>query len=132
MKHTTSNAHEGLMSAGWVPLSGPELIEWIALRRVCGVRVAMSGGQYLDLGCRVPTYLDDPLTDLYRRGLITVVDADVGGSVWPAGVSHGDGFVSPGRSPVEPESAVSPPFPRFRSDVPGGRPDPPRQQTEED
>lgn len=60
------------------PLRG-ELVEWIALRRVCGGGVAMIGGRYFDGGRRVPCYLPDTLDGLARAGLIALADIDAWG-----------------------------------------------------
>ncbi|MGH3911674.1 MAG: hypothetical protein ACRDRM_12695, partial [Pseudonocardiaceae bacterium] len=57
-----------------LPLSGSELIDWIALRRVCGGGVVMLCGRYVDHGRPVPGYLDEPLAGLSRAGLIALAD----------------------------------------------------------
>ncbi|MGH8571613.1 MAG: hypothetical protein ACREX8_03425, partial [Gammaproteobacteria bacterium] len=59
-----------------LPLSGAELVEWIALRRVCGGGVAMVGGSWFDLGRLVPCYLPDTLDGLRRDGLIALTEVD--------------------------------------------------------
>lgn len=56
------------------PLPATELIEWIALRRVRWGGVALYGVRYLDHGRRVPCYLDEPLDELRRRGLVELVE----------------------------------------------------------
>ncbi|MGH3907141.1 MAG: hypothetical protein ACRDTE_23640 [Pseudonocardiaceae bacterium] len=62
-----------------LPLSGSELIDWIALRRVCGGGVVMLCGRYVDHGRPVPGYLDEPLAGLSRAGLIALADIDTWG-----------------------------------------------------
>ncbi len=57
-----------------LPLPAAELAEWMALRRVCGGGVMIAGGRYLDLGRPVPGYLDEPLNDLRRRGLVMLIE----------------------------------------------------------
>ena len=48
------------------PLRATELIEWIALRRVCGGGVARLRARWFDLGRAVPCYLPDTLDDLHH------------------------------------------------------------------
>ena len=57
-----------------LPLPAAELAEWMASRRVCGGGVMIAGGCYFDLGRPVPGYLNEPLDDLRRRGLVTLVE----------------------------------------------------------
>ncbi|MCA1672219.1 MAG: hypothetical protein LC799_08470 [Actinobacteria bacterium] len=57
-----------------LPLPAAELAEWIALRRVRGGGVASLGGWWLDFGRPVPSYLDDPLDDVVRVGLVVLVE----------------------------------------------------------
>lgn len=72
-----------------LPLPGAELVEWLALRRVCGGGVARVGARWCDLGRLVPDYLDDPLDDLHRTGLVVLAEVDEWGlrraAVTPAG-----------------------------------------------
>ncbi|MCA1673284.1 MAG: hypothetical protein LC799_14160, partial [Actinobacteria bacterium] len=56
--------------------AGPELTEWIALRRVRRGGVAKVADCYLDHGRPMPSYLAGPLDDLTRAGLLALSDAD--------------------------------------------------------
>ena len=60
-------------------LTGPELLAWIAFRRVCGGGVAAFGGMYLDGGRPVPCYLPDALDGLARTGMLALAEADAWG-----------------------------------------------------
>ncbi|MGH4023383.1 MAG: hypothetical protein ACRDRV_02230 [Pseudonocardiaceae bacterium] len=59
-----------------LPLPATDLIEWIALRRVCGGGVARLGTHWFDLGRPVPCYLPDALDDLHCRALVALADVD--------------------------------------------------------
>lgn len=58
------------------PLSGADLYDWMALRRVSGGDVARVGGGWLDGGHRVPGYVAHALTELLAGGLVVLVDRD--------------------------------------------------------
>ncbi|MGH3916751.1 MAG: hypothetical protein ACRDTC_25550 [Pseudonocardiaceae bacterium] len=57
----------------------PDLLTWLALRRVCGGGVAKAGDHYLDRGLPIPGYLADPLAELTQNELVALADADPGG-----------------------------------------------------
>ncbi|MGH3929377.1 MAG: hypothetical protein ACRDTF_05305 [Pseudonocardiaceae bacterium] len=57
----------------------PELLAWLALRRVRGGGVAEVGGYYLDHGLPVPAYLADPFAELTEDGLVALAAADPAG-----------------------------------------------------
>lgn len=54
----------------------PDLVEWLALRRVHRGGVARFAGRYLDHGCPMPGYLTDALDGLIRAGLLALGSAD--------------------------------------------------------
>lgn len=58
------------------PLTGADLYDWIALRRVSEGRMARMGDCWLDFGHRVPGYVADALTELLAGGLVTLADQD--------------------------------------------------------
>jgi hypothetical protein len=55
-------------------LTGEELFDWLALRRVHQGSVAMAGSCYLDNGRPVPCYLPVPLSRLIETGLLEAVE----------------------------------------------------------
>ncbi|MGH3913362.1 MAG: hypothetical protein ACRDTC_08130 [Pseudonocardiaceae bacterium] len=57
-------------------LSGVELVERIALRRVGGGGVVMLGAHYLDHGRKVPCYLPEVFGRLADTGLTALLDPD--------------------------------------------------------
>lgn len=57
-----------------VPLSGVDLYDWMALRRVSDGGVARLGEWWLDWGHRVPGYVTDALAELCRRELVVLRD----------------------------------------------------------
>lgn len=57
-----------------LPLPAAELAEWLALRRVRGGGVARCGSWWLDVGRPVPGYLNAPLDDMLRVGLVVLVE----------------------------------------------------------
>lgn len=57
-------------------LSGADLYDWIALRRVNDEGVVRVGEWWLDRGHRVPGYVTDALAELYRRELVVLGDPD--------------------------------------------------------
>lgn len=59
-----------------LPLPATDLIEWLALRRVCGGGVAWLCARWFDLGRAVPCYLPGTLDDLHRRALVVLADVD--------------------------------------------------------
>ncbi|MGH3779008.1 MAG: hypothetical protein ACRDRR_25300 [Pseudonocardiaceae bacterium] len=61
------------------PLTGTDLYDWIALRRVSGGGVAMLGGRWLESGHRVPGYVTEALAVLCGEGLVTLADLEPGG-----------------------------------------------------
>lgn len=60
-------------------LTGPDLYDWMALRRVSDGGVTKLGGCWLERGHRVPGYVTDALTALRQRGLVTLTDHEPGG-----------------------------------------------------
>lgn len=58
------------------PLTGPELLVWIALRRVHTGRVAQFEGRYYDSGRRVPCFLPAVFDDLVKAGLLALAEPD--------------------------------------------------------
>ena len=58
-------------------LSGADLYDWIALRRVNDGGVARVDEWWLDWGRRVPGYVTDALAELYRRELVVLGDPDL-------------------------------------------------------
>lgn len=62
------------------PLTGSNLYDWIALRRVSAGGVATKGGRWFDAGRRVPGYVADTLADLRKAGLVAVSDPDMSGA----------------------------------------------------
>ncbi|MGH3928390.1 MAG: hypothetical protein ACRDTF_00255 [Pseudonocardiaceae bacterium] len=62
-------------------LTGPELLDWIALRRVYQGGVAMLGSHYLDHGQRVPCYLPEACRRLADAELIELLDPDYPGGL---------------------------------------------------
>lgn len=58
------------------PLSGPDLYDWIALRRVNDSGVTRLGEWWLDRSHRVPGYVTDALAELCRRKLVALGDPD--------------------------------------------------------
>lgn len=60
-----------------MPLTGPELFEWLGLRRVRRGGVARCAGRYLDYGRPVPGYLvPDALDALVTRDLVIMAQPD--------------------------------------------------------
>lgn len=57
-------------------LSGVDVYDWIALRRVDDGGVARLGEWWLDWGHQVPGYVTDALTELCRRELVVLRDLD--------------------------------------------------------
>ncbi|MGH3939138.1 MAG: hypothetical protein ACRDTG_10990 [Pseudonocardiaceae bacterium] len=55
-------------------LTGPELLDWIALRRVSEGGVTMLGAHYLDHGQRVPCYLPEAVRRLADAELTELLD----------------------------------------------------------
>ncbi|MGH3813419.1 MAG: hypothetical protein ACRDUV_13355 [Pseudonocardiaceae bacterium] len=96
-----------------VPLPGAELIEWLALRRVCGGGMAMVGARWCDLGRLVPSYLHDPLEDLHRAGLVVVAGVDEWGrrraAVTLAGRARFVELSAKRAAPIEPRARRGPP-----------------------
>ncbi|MGH3915979.1 MAG: hypothetical protein ACRDTC_21610 [Pseudonocardiaceae bacterium] len=62
-------------------LTGPELLDWLALRRVRRGGVAMLGSHYLDQGRKVPCFLPTALHRLADTGLTELLDPDHPGGV---------------------------------------------------
>ncbi len=57
-------------------LTGVDLYDWIALRRVSEGGIARMGDHWFDGGFRVPCYVTDALTVLYDNDLVTLIDVD--------------------------------------------------------
>ncbi|MGH3915669.1 MAG: hypothetical protein ACRDTC_20015 [Pseudonocardiaceae bacterium] len=57
-------------------LTGPELLDWIALRRVYQGSVAMLGAHYLDHGRKVPCFLPETFGRLDDTELTRVLEPD--------------------------------------------------------
>jgi len=57
-------------------LTGTELLDWIALRRVCQGGVAMLGSHYLDHGQRVPCFLPEAFRRLADAKLTGLLNPD--------------------------------------------------------
>ncbi|MGH3872568.1 MAG: hypothetical protein ACRDSR_13855 [Pseudonocardiaceae bacterium] len=57
-------------------LSGADLHDWIALRRVTDGGIARTGGCWLDGGHRVPGYVTGALTESLAGGLVALADQD--------------------------------------------------------
>ncbi|MGH3899955.1 MAG: hypothetical protein ACRDTA_17295 [Pseudonocardiaceae bacterium] len=60
-------------------LTGVELLDWIALRRVSEGGVALHGLEHLDHGRKMPCYLPDAFRRLAAAGLTEVGDPDFPG-----------------------------------------------------
>lgn len=60
-------------------LTGTDLLDWIALRRICEGYVAMFGSEYFDHGRRVPCYLPEVFGRLAEAELTELRDADFPG-----------------------------------------------------
>lgn len=62
----------------WIqaPLTGADLYDWIALRRVSTGAMAKLGDRWLEGGRHVPGYVSDALTALCERGLVTQSDPE--------------------------------------------------------
>lgn len=58
------------------PLSGADLYDWIALRRVSDGLVAIQNGLWLESGRRMPGYVTDTLTALAEQRLVTLAKPD--------------------------------------------------------
>jgi hypothetical protein len=58
------------------PLSGSDLYDWIALRRVSGEGIVKRGDRWFDGDRRVPGYVADALTALCENGLVRLVNLD--------------------------------------------------------
>lgn len=58
------------------PLSGTDLYDWMALRRVSDSLVATHSGLWLESGRRMPGYVTDTLTALAERRLVTLAKPD--------------------------------------------------------
>lgn len=61
------------------PLTGADLYDWIALRRVSGGGMAKLGDRWLDSGHRVPGYVTEALAVLCGDGLVALADPESGG-----------------------------------------------------
>lgn len=61
------------------PLTGADLYDWIALRRVSGGGMAKLGDRWLDSGHRVPGYVTEALAVLRGDGLVTLAHPPTGG-----------------------------------------------------
>lgn len=60
-------------------LTGPELLDWIALRRVHEGGVARHGSGYVDWGRKVPCYLPEVFARLADTALTGLLDPDSAG-----------------------------------------------------
>lgn len=58
------------------PLTGADLYDWIALRRVNDGGIAKAGDRWFDSGLRVPGYVTDTLTALCTNRLVVLADGD--------------------------------------------------------
>lgn len=58
------------------PLTGADLYDWIALRRVNDGGIARVGSRWFDSGLRVPGYVTDTLTALCTDGLVALAEGD--------------------------------------------------------
>ncbi|HEY3894271.1 MAG TPA: hypothetical protein VGL88_02775 [Pseudonocardiaceae bacterium] len=58
------------------PLTGADLYDWIALRRVSTGAMAKLGDRWLEGGRHVPGYVCEALTALCERGLVTQSDPE--------------------------------------------------------
>ena len=61
------------------PLTGTDLYDWIALRRVNGGGIAKLGDRWLEGGHRVPGYVTEALAVLCGDRLVTLADLQPGG-----------------------------------------------------
>lgn len=57
-------------------LTGVDLYDWIALRRVSEGGIARMGDHWFDSGFRVPCYVTDALTALHGSDLVALIDVD--------------------------------------------------------
>jgi len=58
------------------PLAGPEVYEWVALRRVSGGGVTKVGHRWLESDHQIPGYLTDALAKLLTSGLVKLVNPE--------------------------------------------------------
>ncbi|MGH3778319.1 MAG: hypothetical protein ACRDRR_21690 [Pseudonocardiaceae bacterium] len=68
----------------WAPLTGADLYDWIALRRVSSGGMAKLGDRWLDSGHRIPGYVTEALAVLCGDGLVTMADPEPGRMARPA------------------------------------------------
>lgn len=109
----------------------PELVTWLALRRVAGGRVRrLAPGRYVDGGRPIPGYLAEALTGLTTSGLVDEHDNPQQGTRTLALTDTGAArYTDLGRRQRAGLSAPAPEFPqtpagRRLMPPPGGRPDP--------
>lgn len=74
-------------------LTGSELLDWIALRRVSEGGVALHGPEHLDQGMKMPCFLPEAFSRLAAAELTEVRDPDFSGGpcrvmLTPAGRAH--------------------------------------------
>ena len=62
-------------------LTGTELLDWIALKRVRQGGVAVLGSHYLDHGRRVPCFLPEAFRRLADAGLTELLDSSLPGGL---------------------------------------------------
>ncbi|MGH3938387.1 MAG: hypothetical protein ACRDTG_07080, partial [Pseudonocardiaceae bacterium] len=62
-------------------LTGTELLDWLALRRVCEGGVAMLGSRYLDRGRRVPCFLPKAFRRLADAELTELLESSSAGGL---------------------------------------------------
>lgn len=67
----------GLATPSPAPLTGSDLRDWMALRRVSGGGVARMGAHWFDHGRPVPGYLADALAELCASKLVALAELDV-------------------------------------------------------
>jgi hypothetical protein len=96
------------------PLTGADLYDWIALRRVSGGGMAKLGDRWLDSGHRVPGYVTEALVVLRGDGLVTLADSQPGGMARPhsptSALPATSSYASNGKQPCGcPPHASAPP-----------------------
>jgi len=103
-------------------LTGIELLDWIALRRVTEGGVALYGSEYVHWGRKVPCYLPEVFARLVEAELADLLDVDCEGLrrmvVTARGVDRYQGLSAKRGLPVDPEQSsggcsVHPPTGRY-------------------